>query len=98
MYKVQSMYVCMCRIIYVRKDLKEFLSASTISPDDTKVLLKWGEPFFGSFTKENAYDVLDNVKERIKDLRFQDTACVCLCFWIIRRPDEGFHRLQVSPF
>lgn len=51
-----------------KKVLKEFLSGGSISPDDAKVVGGWGESFFGSFTKENAYDLLEKVNGHVKDL------------------------------
>jgi F0F1-type ATP synthase delta subunit len=51
-----------------KKNLKEFLEGLQASEDDTKVLSKWGDAFFHSFTKENAYELLDKINGHVKDL------------------------------
>jgi acylphosphatase len=51
-----------------KRDLKEFLEYAKVSPDDEAVFHAWGESFFHSFTKENAYELLEQVKGQVKDL------------------------------
>lgn len=51
-----------------KKNLKEFLSVPSISEDDRKVMSAWGGDFYDSFTKENAYDLLEKVNGQVKDL------------------------------
>ncbi|OGG30044.1 hypothetical protein A3A63_01845 [Candidatus Gottesmanbacteria bacterium RIFCSPLOWO2_01_FULL_46_9] len=51
-----------------KRGLTAFLEHTNTSDDDMKIMEHWGEPFFNSFTKENAYDLLENVKGRMNDL------------------------------
>ena len=51
-----------------KKNLKDFLADSKASEADVEVIEKWGQEFFKSFTKENAYDVLEKVNAMVKDL------------------------------
>jgi F0F1-type ATP synthase delta subunit len=51
-----------------KKDLKAFLTDSKVDEDDIRVLQGWGDEFFGSFSKENAYDLLERVNGHVKDL------------------------------
>jgi F0F1-type ATP synthase delta subunit len=51
-----------------KKDLKDFLTHTNVSEDDTHVMHEWGDTFFNSFTKENAYELLEKVNGHVKDL------------------------------
>ena len=51
-----------------KRPLKEFLEHVNTSADDIQTMERWGDPFFSSFTKENAYDLLEKVKGHVKDL------------------------------
>jgi hypothetical protein len=51
-----------------KKDLLGFLSDQNIPADEQAVITGWGDEFFKSFTKENAYDSLERMMNRVKDL------------------------------
>lgn len=50
------------------KELPEFFTVAKIPEDDQKAITAWGKDFFSSFTKENAYDLLEHVLLKVKDL------------------------------
>jgi hypothetical protein len=51
-----------------KKDLLGFLSDQKITPEEQTVITGWGDEFFKSFNKENAYDYLEHMNGRVKDL------------------------------
>ncbi len=51
-----------------KKELPEFYTFANVSEEDQKVLNGWGKDFFSSFTKENAYDLLEKIAAKTKDL------------------------------
>lgn len=51
-----------------KKDLKDFLTGSNVSEADREVLLGWNREFFHTFTKDNAYDLLEKISAFVKDL------------------------------
>jgi len=51
-----------------KKDLPGFLTDQQISTDEQAVITGWGDEFFKSFNKENAYDYLERMMTRVKDL------------------------------
>jgi F0F1-type ATP synthase delta subunit len=51
-----------------KKELKEFLVASQVPVQEQEVIDAWGKDFFTSFTKENAYDYLEQMTAKVKDL------------------------------
>ena len=50
------------------KDLPEFFKATKIAEEDQGAINAWGKDFFTSFTKENAYDLIEHVLTKVKDL------------------------------
>ena len=51
-----------------KKDLEEFLSKDEFSDDDRKIIKGYGQEFFRSYTKENAYDFLEEIEKGVKKL------------------------------
>ncbi len=51
-----------------KKTLADFLVDIGASPDDRQIMLSWGDDFYTTFTKDNAYDLVDSVGSAIKDL------------------------------
>lgn len=51
-----------------KKELKDFLVAQQIPQQEQDVVESWGKDFFTSFTKENAYDYLEYLNAKVKDL------------------------------
>ncbi|OGG11424.1 hypothetical protein A2Z00_05570 [Candidatus Gottesmanbacteria bacterium RBG_13_45_10] len=48
--------------------LQDFLNEKNVDKDDQQIMLSWGESFYNGFTKETAYDVLDHMAARAKEL------------------------------
>ena len=51
-----------------KKDLSQFLAAQNVPADEQTLIRGWGDGFFQSFTKDNAYDYLGQMTTRVKDL------------------------------
>lgn len=50
------------------KDLTGYLTSGGVGEEDQKALTNWGEEFFRTFTKENAYETLEHIISQIKTL------------------------------
>lgn len=51
-----------------KKDLPGFLTSESIPIEEQTLITGWGSEFFKSFNKENAYDYLQHMTDRVKDL------------------------------
>jgi F0F1-type ATP synthase delta subunit len=51
-----------------RHDLAEFLMSTNVSDDDKAIIDSWGKEYFNQFTKENAYELLAEMTEEVKNL------------------------------
>jgi hypothetical protein len=51
-----------------KKDLPEFLATQNVTTNEKDLIIGWGVAFFTSFNKENAYDYLEHMNTRVKDL------------------------------
>lgn len=51
-----------------KKPLREFIAGQSLEEGEKKLILDWGDDFFASFTKENAYDYLEEITEKVKKL------------------------------
>jgi hypothetical protein len=51
-----------------KKDMSSFLASQKVPADEQALINGWGDVFFSSFNKENAYDYLDQMNKRVKDL------------------------------
>ena len=51
-----------------KKNLPAFFESQHIPAEEQAVMKGWGEGFFASFSKENAYDYLESMTKRVKDL------------------------------
>jgi hypothetical protein len=51
-----------------KKELDDFLAAEKVPQEEHDLIRGWGDEFFRSFTKENAYDLLEAMKVNIKNL------------------------------
>jgi len=51
-----------------KKDLPSFMADQQVSAEEQTVITEWGNEFFTSFTKENTYDYLERITNRVKDL------------------------------
>ena len=51
-----------------KSSLSEFLKKEAADPEDAKVMDDWGDGFFDTFTKDNAYEITDALTEAIKNL------------------------------
>jgi hypothetical protein len=51
-----------------KKDLSDFFTGQKVTSDDQAAINGWGPEFFKSFNKENAYDYLQHMTDRVKDL------------------------------
>jgi F0F1-type ATP synthase delta subunit len=51
-----------------KQELAEFLTGMSVPETDAEIMKSWGDAFYSTFTKENAYDLVDSVGEKVKDL------------------------------
>src|SRR3989344_6927625 len=51
-----------------KQELLEFLTNMSVPEMDAEIMRSWGDGFYSTFTKENAYDLVDSVGEKVKDL------------------------------
>lgn len=51
-----------------KQELSVFLASMSVPQNDQDIMLSWGDAFYHTFTKDNAYDLVDSVGAKIKDL------------------------------
>ena len=51
-----------------KQPLAQFLTNMSVPEVDAEIMKSWGDAFYSTFTKENAYDLVDSVGEKVKDL------------------------------